>query len=466
MGKRKLIVNKNPTCDSSDTEYKPEEQESSKKSKSSPKNSLEDLQKNPYYTVDAIEWEKYQDYTKNLDLYGISKNAPFICPDKDCAKTFKSRWNLSCHYKKHLNIKPFKCRTENCNKTFKTKTEIKLHVQTHLSTGERNKFACSSCKMVFYRSSDLQDHDRYYHGPEENKYKCEYCDKVFERRGAFSMHKKFHLGEFGKSLACGICDEKFFTKAHLSEHYAKWHGCKPEELQKYSLVIRDRASSEKIQTLSPQTPVQKRPRNNRAPSGPSPNYEITSSLGTTFTYNSIKCKECGKLFTGSSATKLYQIHLDVDKKQFPKMTGKRCGGKKENDLQKPDQKSDIKIENNLNNLKYGPKLPQFPNRWKREYRNSDSSSDSDQNQENNSQTENELDEELYQLQNQSDEILNLEHLAHSWQIPEEGCLNSIEKTINYVSENSNIFENCFPKLLSDPRADFGEVNLLVALPDL
>lgn len=162
-------------------------------------------------------------YGCNLKKYGLPTHAdgpPYKCPS--CPKSYKQHYTLTCHYRReHLGVKPYKCGT--CDKSFVTITEVKLHQQIHLTDHERTKYRCPDCEEVFYRTTDLQDHIRYYHGPPEKRLYCAPCDKFFLRRGTYATHMRYHRGEDGKRVQCLYCEKRFYTNQNLQSHLKRFH---------------------------------------------------------------------------------------------------------------------------------------------------------------------------------------------------------------------------------------------------
>ena len=110
----------------------------------------------------------------------------FICPIKNCPKSFQFKNNLVTHIRTHYKIRPFICTY--CSKTFNEKGNLKTHLRIH--TGER-PYQCLECKKNFKALGQLKDHilSHTYYKP----FKCAYCLKNFRRKGILKHHMRIHL---------------------------------------------------------------------------------------------------------------------------------------------------------------------------------------------------------------------------------------------------------------------------------
>lgn len=56
----------------------------------------------------------------------------FVCTgSKDCTRSFKRRWNLKEHMRKHSDERPFICRVPGCNRSYKWRSSRKHHSDLH-----------------------------------------------------------------------------------------------------------------------------------------------------------------------------------------------------------------------------------------------------------------------------------------------------------------------------------------------
>ena len=58
-------------------------------------------------------------------------NCMYVCPEKDCGKTFPSLSRVKRHYIIHTGAKPFKCLNSRCPKKFSRKDNMLQHYKTH-----------------------------------------------------------------------------------------------------------------------------------------------------------------------------------------------------------------------------------------------------------------------------------------------------------------------------------------------
>ena len=79
--------------------------------------------------------------------------AIFECDIYKCNATFKTKFSLQRHYKKHYSKKDLRCRF--CPKSFCLQQYKEEHEYTH--TGEK-PFRCSLCSMRFRQRGKLSHH--------------------------------------------------------------------------------------------------------------------------------------------------------------------------------------------------------------------------------------------------------------------------------------------------------------------
>ena len=137
----------------------------------------------------------------------------FICPIKNCAKSFQFKNNLLIHIRTHYKIRPFIC--EYCSKSFNEKGNLKTHLRIH--TGER-PFQCLHCKKNFKALGQLKDHilSHTLYKP----FRCPYCFKSFRRKGILKHHMRIHLKD-PKYLYNKQIYEKNFKEMKLESNSIK-----------------------------------------------------------------------------------------------------------------------------------------------------------------------------------------------------------------------------------------------------
>ena len=80
--------------------------------------------------------------------------------------------------------------------------------------GNKERFACETCKATFSRKYDMEKHARTHTG--EKPYKCGICGKRFAQVGSLSVHMRGHTGEMPHS--CDTCGKGFAVKERLRLH--------------------------------------------------------------------------------------------------------------------------------------------------------------------------------------------------------------------------------------------------------
>ena len=118
---------------------------------------------------------------------------PYSCKFPSCSDSFKTRFSLKRHSKKHSGEKPFRCSYHHCLKAFAEKSTLKRHLRIH--TGEK-------------------------------PYQCSVpgCGKFFADRTNVKRHEMIHSGE--RPYWCGEegCKRGYFWRKHLRKHLLSVHG--------------------------------------------------------------------------------------------------------------------------------------------------------------------------------------------------------------------------------------------------
>lgn len=146
----------------------------------------------------------------------------FICPFKNCGKTFKEKGSVDIHIKIHIGKKEFSCQYPFCSKSFTTKGNLNSHMMTH--TGH-SKFRCEfkDCKKIYSHRYRLNIHMRTHSNIKP--FKCEYegCGKMFNEKGNMLFHFKLHKSE--NTYKCYfpkcrfICKSSIILKRHMKEYH-------------------------------------------------------------------------------------------------------------------------------------------------------------------------------------------------------------------------------------------------------
>jgi hypothetical protein len=131
---------------------------------------------------------KYHLYLQKCIAYknkNIKEPKKFICPFKNCQKSYTLKNVLLAHLRTHYGIKPFVC--SYCNKSFNEKGNLKTHVRIH--TGER-PFKCKKCNKGFKALGQLKDHLISHTG--FKPFQCPYCQKFYRRKEILKNHVIIH----------------------------------------------------------------------------------------------------------------------------------------------------------------------------------------------------------------------------------------------------------------------------------
>jgi hypothetical protein len=115
----------------------------------------------------------------------IKESKKFICPFKNCQRSYTLKNILLAHLRTHYGIKPFVC--SYCSKSFNEKGNLKTHIRIH--TGER-PFKCKKCNKGFKALGQLKDHLISHTG--FKPFQCPYCQKFYRRKEILKNHVIIH----------------------------------------------------------------------------------------------------------------------------------------------------------------------------------------------------------------------------------------------------------------------------------
>ncbi|XP_067384685.1 telomere zinc finger-associated protein isoform X2 [Channa argus] len=216
------------------------------------------------------------------------------CPT--CSKSFKSKYYLKVHNRRHTGERPFSClkcgkryfRKENlllheirdcsriqtyscltCSSTFNGKEELRLHVISHTGDmphkcstcteqfmhkknltlhmmkahGYPKPHACSQCPKAFLTRTELRIHEASKHRGEK-PFVCEECGHRASSRNGLQMHiKAIHRNE--RPFVCNLCGHAFSQKNNLKMHLRIHSGEKPYQCHLCGKTFRTQASLDK-----------------------------------------------------------------------------------------------------------------------------------------------------------------------------------------------------------------------------
>ncbi|XP_049437327.1 telomere zinc finger-associated protein isoform X1 [Epinephelus fuscoguttatus] len=223
-----------------------------------------------------------------------SKKESVQCPI--CDKSFKSKYYLKVHNRRHTGERPFGClkcgkryfRKENlvlheirdcakvqtytcvtCSSTFNGKEELRLHVVSHTGNmphkcstcpeqfmykknltihmmkvhGYPKPHACPQCPKTFLTRTELRVHEAAKHRGEK-PFVCEECGHRASSRNGLQMHiKAIHRNE--RPFVCNMCGHAFSQKNNLNMHLRIHSGERPYQCHLCGKTFRTQASLDK-----------------------------------------------------------------------------------------------------------------------------------------------------------------------------------------------------------------------------
>ncbi|XP_024149362.1 telomere zinc finger-associated protein isoform X2 [Oryzias melastigma] len=138
-----------------------------------------------------------------------------------CQEQFMYKNNLNMHMMKvHGHPKPHAC--SQCPKTFLTRTVLKVHEATR-HRGEK-PFVCEECGHRASSRNGLQMHIKAIHR-NERPFVCNLCGHAFSQKNNLNMHLRIHSDE--RPFQCHLCGKTFRTQASLDKHNRTHTGERP-----------------------------------------------------------------------------------------------------------------------------------------------------------------------------------------------------------------------------------------------
>ncbi|KAM9750802.1 uncharacterized protein zbtb48 [Menidia menidia] len=141
------------------------------------------------------------------------------CPT--CHKSFKSKYYLKVHNRRHTGERPFGCLK--CGKRYFRKENLFLHETRDCARVQT--YTCRTCSEAFGTKEELRLHMVSHTG--EMPHKCSTCSEQFMYKKNLTMHMmKVHCHP--KPHACPLCPKTFLTRTEMRVHEAAKHrGEKP-----------------------------------------------------------------------------------------------------------------------------------------------------------------------------------------------------------------------------------------------
>ncbi|KAM3618344.1 uncharacterized protein V6R79_019436 [Siganus canaliculatus] len=177
---------------------------------------------------------------ENLVMHEIrdcAKPQTFTC--LVCSSTFSSKEELCLHVVTHTGDMPHKCTT--CSEQFMHKKNLTIHMmKVH---GYPKPHACPQCPKTFLTRTELRVHEAAKHRGEK-PFVCEECGHRASSRNGLQMHiKAIHRNE--RPFICSLCGHAFSQKNNLNMHLRIHSGERPFQCHLCGKTFRTQASLDK-----------------------------------------------------------------------------------------------------------------------------------------------------------------------------------------------------------------------------
>ena len=137
----------------------------------------------------------------------------FVCPEDQCAKSFKSKEGLKQHLLVHSGVKNFIC--SQCGYAVRTRHHLKLHIlKKH--TEMKKTIPCEVCGKLFRHISNLKCHFYTHKARLEREHRCEPCGLTFRTQKSLDSHMALH--DQSRPFKCSKCDLRYKNKDALVAH--------------------------------------------------------------------------------------------------------------------------------------------------------------------------------------------------------------------------------------------------------
>ena len=162
-------------------------------------------------------------FYRNSDLLNHKRNVhqnfrPYICQMSNCNKGFNTEYNLIRHKLTHYSVWNFNC--DKCDKKFKSFNRLKNHNIVHINV---RPFIChqKECNKSFKSKGELIRHNKT--NSSEKIFECNECHKRFRCKKLLIAHKVIHSDEKPFICNVNNCRKRFKQRSGLFNHKIRIH---------------------------------------------------------------------------------------------------------------------------------------------------------------------------------------------------------------------------------------------------
>lgn len=133
-----------------------------------------------------------------------------------CGKSLTSSYGFRYHMKQHENDRKYVCPIKDCSKSYFLHNLLKRHMVSH---SKAMRYKCNLCETSFKNYDTYKYHLKTHDGKRDHL--CTQCGKAFFQAVHLRDHMFRHAGH--KQFTCHGCGRSFTTNSQLKKHFRHCH---------------------------------------------------------------------------------------------------------------------------------------------------------------------------------------------------------------------------------------------------